>query len=419
MMSKEIHSELSEYLKPILEEIESVRVVPTEDIRESDKYMSDQSYINQHYLLIEASEDGGEMNFNRIHAELPDSLSNVIEFQIFTSPDESDIVAAINVAPDTLDSRSDRVELDPPKADNFEEILYTVKDDLEYLNDLEDPISFVGVGEESAVIDIHEDLLLDSNEYWSSIEYIGVYFYFNRSFLRCTHVYRYDEPYYRIRVTPYDKQLLRSTRKRLVQRNSRFLAFDCPECNSKETVVLGDREISYCTSCQKVFKKFTHNADLTKPLSETIEGDWINYTSDPLHTMDSFDEQEALTKTETGKEIYTYIFDDTREAANYIYMYLGGQRLWIPVKTGEKTIPTIHPSEHTDIEKNIVCYNCSQKSDQEYFYIDNIWIQDVESTLFEDSVYVCKDCKDSMDSELEEMLDNVSDLNVKLAARNI
>lgn len=422
---QEIDKEVSEYVKPILKEIESVRIVPSDEIKDNkDKYPQGNFHKDQIYVTVEPAEGFDTMDLTPLYDQLPEKLSNKLCHLLYEERDGDGLMVVITISTYVYDRENQSINIDTPKLDDFGAILQKIKEDVDYLhpNNPNELIQILETNKETGVIKIHKDQFYPvkdrhaiPNEEKITRRYLG------QSGVICDRIIGKEEDYYKIQVRYLSDDSSDMARNKQLFQNIKGELLKCEYCACESVVLSEDRStIGHCTSCNHITNVLNED---TMPINYTIpelkNGRWTKGLKEDLSdiTNEILDIKEMKLLNDKPKvklKTITY-FDNSTENVLYI-QFNNNSPFWIPFEAGSKKIYT--NSLEPQIEKGY-CYSCGNELTQtEYNEVMNLGVQKNDN-IYAQSGYFCGNCIGEYEEKVNTIIEENPKINSKLLSSNI
>lgn len=419
-MTDEIYGTITEYLRPLVKDIESIKILSQEDWAESEdsEYPHNVRYINEDYLTIRSAEGYDSIDLSPLYEDLPSSLENQLCHTVYKDSTENDLVVSLSISPDRMDVSENSVDISNPSVEGFSRILRTIKSDMEFMNstESEELLKIIKSDENSGLIEVHTDLIPDLTTFGLT-DYTNIDMYMWESNMICTQILGREGDYYKFEVKPSDKESIQTIRDDMIFEGIQRQKLKCDECRNSSVTVGTISHIPHCTNCgHNFFQLQPNNVSLYKTITEFTQETWKEYVPDKRlnQNIQKIDLSDADLLYDDPL-IYLEKFGNWGNERTLLYVDIGAENLLIPFepKSGEINVNTTIEGD----EK--ICYNCGdQLGDGIHAEIARLGILQGDD-MCTDLANFCQTCIDNYESKFEDILEENPDIRSNIVAKTV
>lgn len=400
----EIQKNVAKELKKAIRTVDSVRVVPPEELKSNDIYPQAPVFLNEEYLIVRSAKGYNHMEFTQVYDNLPNVLQDLIRVAPHKVENESDLILGISIDVDYIDRDTESLNIKNCETD-VRGVLDSIIEDYKYIHG-RDLIDIIDTTSNSATIDIHKDLLMNVRNYGETIQLTKFTPYSIRGGLTCVCIEKQRENYYRVELRPSTQESIIQGKEQFLRSHFQKRTLLCPDCQ-EHSAVFSEKQIVYCTSCNEVKGNISFDdVDPTQSMLDLREN-WINYISDPVRYKYRELSDDPFIEKSNGDKLYL----ERLVGKTLLNISYTDKDLRVYVKPSTKSIYIENEIENN----NQICLLCAEENTNYKTRID----LSVDSSTCTTLAYLCEDCKKEANSKIKTYLEKIPNLDQKMVIENI
>lgn len=414
-IATDIQESMVDRVKPIVEEIDSARIVPPKEIRDTSSiYPQDSVYKTQKHLVITTNDGYSKLDLTDLYAQLPQSLAGVIGHEIYRPPElENNLVCILFVESSFIDSETNSLNLQKNRVS--EEVFERVYRSITSTNH---PVGLVSEDNvydhkidpstNSATVWVPKVLLQSRKKYGT--RYVDTFydlinsqmvFYINK-------ILAETDSHLKLSVKSPSSDQFDKSRVRFMGSNIRYLSLDCTNCGENSSVVVSfDKDIPFCSSCNTFFKQIDLTYESTLPdealyVSEFVSGKWQKYTEDKYDIQTA---QDLYSMEQLGETVF---FSQNSQ----VFVKHKSADIWFTLD-----IPYGIEGQEIEVSDEPLCYLCSSVI-TDVAYLPTTTYLEIDE-FYSDDIYLCSSCVSEVTEHFMDVIGSIDNFGSKIVSQNI